>query len=311
MADYELFPQEPPVFMPWDVHFHSIRSVPTCDAIVAPSCRSVEPKTCDALQSRLAPNHFFAVGPLFPPSTEAILQAGVAEVAQSEGGAEIVSFMDRMLKERGEKSVLYISFGSTFSTFIGFEKEVMWAWFDVVADMRIPVIIAYHKMSDPLPGDLKAKFDAGGITLISSWTPQQYVLAHPATAWFLTHNGFGGTNEALAAGVPTISWPICADQPLYAMLVSRVHNTGYELDEVRRGFGRRQRLSNGATASGTLEAIREEARRVLQWAFFDEKKRKEKETNAARMKKMVESAWEEDNGVAVKDMRRFVDVFLS
>ena len=33
-----------------------------------------------------------------------------------------------------------ISFGSTFSTFIGFEKEVMWAWFDVVADMGIPVV---------------------------------------------------------------------------------------------------------------------------------------------------------------------------
>ena len=66
--------------------------------------------------------------------------------------------MDRMLKEKGKKSVLYvrvrllmkirgeannfsqISFGSTFSTFIGFEKEVMWAWFDVVADMGIPVV---------------------------------------------------------------------------------------------------------------------------------------------------------------------------
>ena len=40
-------------------------------------------------------------------------------------------------------------------------------------------IIAYHKMSEPLPAELKAKFDAGGVTLISTWTPQQYILAHP------------------------------------------------------------------------------------------------------------------------------------
>ncbi|KAL1741814.1 hypothetical protein HDZ31DRAFT_44610 [Schizophyllum fasciatum] len=340
LADYELFPQ-PPIFMPWDVHFHSIRSVPTCDAIIAPSCRSVEPRTCDALAARLAPGHFFAVGPLFPPAAEgagaagASTSTGTAELAQSAEGAEIVKFMDRMLQERGEKSVLYISFGSTFSTFIGFEKEVMWAWFDVVADMGIPVIIAYHKMSEPLPAELRAKFDAGGVTLISTWTPQQYILAHPATGWFLTHNGFGGTNEALAAGVPTISWPICADQPLYALLVSRVHGTGYELDEVRRGFGRRPRASNGwapasdaweagaaplqvtwapggeGTVSGaTVRAVREEARRVLGWAFFDEGRRKEKQANAARVRAMMERAWDED-GVAAKDMRRFIEVFLS
>ncbi|KAI5828193.1 UDP-Glycosyltransferase/glycogen phosphorylase [Schizophyllum commune Tattone D] len=338
MADYELFPQ-PPVFMPWDVHFHSVRSVPTCEAIIAPSCRSIEPKTCDALAARLAPNHYFAVGPLFPPAEEAMSKAGVAEIAQSDEGAEIVRFMDRMLEERGAKSVLYISFGSTFSTFIGIEKEVMWAWFDVVADMGIPVIIAYHKMSEPLPAELKAKFDAGGLTLISTWTPQQYVLTHPATGWFLTHNGFGGTNEALAAGVPTISWPICADQPLYALLVSRVHKTGYELNEVRRGFGRRPRQSNGWAPSSdvfdinapynvvwtpgnedkvseeTIQKVREEVRRVLGWAFFDEAERREKEANAARVKAMVESAWAEregeEQGVAVRDMQRFIEVFLS
>ena len=40
--------------------------------IIAPSCRSIEPKTCDALAARLAPNHFFAVGPLSPPAGEAM-----------------------------------------------------------------------------------------------------------------------------------------------------------------------------------------------------------------------------------------------
>ena len=92
----------------------------------------------------------------------------------------------------------------------------MWAWFDVVADMGIPVvsraprinlvkafvvriklgrtltdvaqIVAYHKMSEPLPAELKAKFDAGGVTLISTWTPQQYVLAHPVSICMSPHD---------------------------------------------------------------------------------------------------------------------------
>ena len=65
----------------------------------------------------------------------------------------------------------------------------------------------------------------------------------------------------------------------------------------------------------TIEKVREEARRVLEWAFFDEEKRREKEANAARVKAMVESAWAEregeEQGVAVRDMQRFIEVFLT
>lgn len=48
---------------------------------------------------------------------------------------------------------------------------------------------------------------------ISPWIPQIEALSHPAVKAGLTHCGFGGTLEFIAAGVPMVTFPHMIDQP--------------------------------------------------------------------------------------------------
>ena len=47
---------------------------------------------------------------------------------------------------------------------------------------------------------------------VRPWIPQIEVLAHPALKAGLTHCGFGGTLEFIAAGKPVVAFPHFADQ---------------------------------------------------------------------------------------------------
>ncbi|XP_004968267.2 cinnamate beta-D-glucosyltransferase-like [Setaria italica] len=51
-----------------------------------------------------------------------------------------------------------------------------------------------------------------GRGMVVPWSPQERVLAHPATACFLTHCGWNSTLETVAAGVPVVAFPQWGDQ---------------------------------------------------------------------------------------------------
>jgi hypothetical protein len=48
------------------------------------------------------------------------------------------------------------------------------------------------------------------------FTPQPQVLAHPAVKLFISHCGWGGVSDAIAAGVPVLAYPSFSDQFLNA-----------------------------------------------------------------------------------------------
>jgi hypothetical protein len=124
---------------------------------------------------------------------------------------KIKSYLDN-----AKDGVIYFSMGSNIQcttlplerreallkTFASFKQKVMWKWED-----------------ENLPGKSDNVF-------ISSWWPQDDILAHPNVKVFITHGGLLGSSEAIYHGVPIIGIPIFGDQELN---MARAVRAGYGL----------------------------------------------------------------------------------
>ncbi|EMS53900.1 Cis-zeatin O-glucosyltransferase 2 [Triticum urartu] len=55
--------------------------------------------------------------------------------------------------------------------------------------------------------------------VITGWAPQLEILAHRATAAFMSHCGWNSTMESMSHGKPILAWPMHSDQPWDAELV--------------------------------------------------------------------------------------------
>ncbi|XP_019456382.1 PREDICTED: UDP-glycosyltransferase 73C3-like isoform X3 [Lupinus angustifolius] len=62
--------------------------------------------------------------------------------------------------------------------------------------------------------------------IIRGWAPQVKILSHPNIGAFLTHCGWNSTLEAVAAGVPMITWPMFAEQFYNEKFIVHVLNIG-------------------------------------------------------------------------------------
>ncbi|KAJ7243728.1 hypothetical protein C8J57DRAFT_1243324 [Mycena rebaudengoi] len=322
MVDYALFPQrlEDELFLYGELVLGATLGFMHADGAICVCARALEPQTCAWAASVLAarkgasvpvladpPSPFFALGPLMPGPTEDASQAQRAgEFAQAEDEArDVAAFLERMGRERGKGSVLYISFGSIFQPY---EPPKFWAFLEAVVQLGIPFILSNLGTHAPLPPHLLAAVDEsapGAIGFQRKWLPQQYILAHPATGWFLTHCGVNSTLESLAAGVPMICWPFEFDQPTLAILVAQVLGCGFELAAVRCGLGRQH-------GAGDVKA---EALAVLRRAFFGAEGTEARE-NALRVAARLARAWdapgdgEGEGGEALRDLGRFIEEYL-
>nr|GMC52358.1 7-deoxyloganetin glucosyltransferase-like [Ipomoea batatas] len=66
--------------------------------------------------------------------------------------------------------------------------------------------------------------------MLSSWCPQEQVLAHPAIGGFLTHNGWNSTLESICSGVPMLCWPFFAEQQTNCHYACSKWGIGREID---------------------------------------------------------------------------------
>ncbi|PSR79623.1 hypothetical protein PHLCEN_2v6924 [Hermanssonia centrifuga] len=261
-------------------------------------------ESLDALRKWFAETsrEVYTVGPMLPPSGK---NAVINEKKQSANSGEIDEFLERTLKAYGEQSLVYaslltltqssaslivfmkVSFGSVFWSV---EPEVIWTLLDVLIEKSIPFIMSHGSPVAQVPDSVKEKVKASGLGLLSPWSPQQAILAHSVTGWFVTHCGFNSIMESLSFGVPMICWPYQADQPQNSIHLTENLGVAYELMEVRNTEGLKPIYRTGKVHTGTIEAARKEAHRVLDNAFGEDGAKKR--AKAVELQAAFENVWD-------------------
>ncbi|PPQ96596.1 hypothetical protein CVT26_010751, partial [Gymnopilus dilepis] len=257
MYDWEWFPQKLPFDIPMSMALRGCYSLlEQCDGILLTTAHAAEPVAVEALRSWFSTwnKSTHVIGPLLPSGFGTVKQT-------SRGATDVEEFLDKAAAQFGDKSVLFISFGTFYyPTEPGYVEELL----EALIEKKFPFIFCsaspFAKMSD----ELIKKTTSSGLGFITKWAPQQFILSHPATGWFLTHCGHNSVMESLACGVPLIAWPIEADQPGAAAHLTEHLNVAFELIEVRTGVnGLKPLLRNGQSAKGSREAVGAEIRNVI------------------------------------------------
>ena len=100
----------------------------------------------------------------------------------------------------------------------------------------------------------------------------------------------------------SIAWPFGAEQSFNAAHSVENLNIAYELFEVRSGNALKV-YRTGKTHTGTVEAVRAEASKVLDLAFGEDGEKKRK--NMLKLKEASEQAWSDD-GKGRKDFEELL-----
>ncbi|TFY68835.1 hypothetical protein EVJ58_g772 [Rhodofomes roseus] len=165
-------------------------------------------------------------------------------------------------------------------------------------------IMSHSSRWATVPEEVADKVSRSGNGLLVRYSPQQHILNHPATGWFLTHGGHNSIIEAICAGVPMICWPFSFDQPLNAIHLTENLNVAYEIFQGRTGPGLKPIHRLGKAPEGTLDSVKEEAREILLNAFGEDGIRKRENVQALRQRTLDARS---KRGTSTHDIHVFLD----
>ncbi|KAL0570334.1 hypothetical protein V5O48_011631 [Marasmius crinis-equi] len=260
MHQYEFFPQEQraPVELAVPLYLAGYKYLHQTEGYISVTTSVLEDDTTKRWKEYMEGlgKEFYEIGFI----------AATAETPKKDGDSDVTEFLDKVHREHGEKSLIYISFGSTW--WPG-NPEKLYVVIDELIKSNTPFLIANPKSFfefGGLPENVVKAIEGCGFGLATKWAPQDAILQHPATGWFLSHGGWNSLQESLRYRIPMIFWPVSGDQPLNAALLSVKFKAAFELISVRGGEGAKTpaRLTSGqADPEFTVDAVREEFRGVL------------------------------------------------
>ncbi|CAN6276559.1 unnamed protein product [Urochloa humidicola] len=197
--------------------------------ILVNTCRALEGEFMDVVADHLAADgkKCFAIGPLNP-----LLRHTGAHEQSSAPRHECLDWLDK----QPPASVLYVSFGTTSTLRTEQIAELAAALRDsnqrfiwVLRDADRGDEFTEQGESQSRHAELLLEFtkqtDGRGM-VITGWAPQLEILAHEATAAFMSHCGWNSTVESLSHGKAILAWPVHGDQPWDAELVCRYLKAG-------------------------------------------------------------------------------------
>lgn len=78
--------------------------------------------------------------------------------------------------------------------------------------------------------------------LVREWVDQREILGHECVTGFLSHCGWNSVLESICAKVPILAWPMMAEQPLNARMVTDDIKVGLRVDKCNDGLVRNEEL---------------------------------------------------------------------
>ncbi|TVT98005.1 hypothetical protein EJB05_56722, partial [Eragrostis curvula] len=200
--------------------------------MVVNTCRAIEGEFLDVLAGIPSSDghKLFAVGPLNPVLLPDA--SGSARALTARARHECLDWLDK----QPPSSVLYVSFGTTSSlreeqvrelaaALRGSGQRFIWVLRDAdLADMREAA--ANARLAAAAASELGDATARGAGVVVTGWAPQLEILAHGATAAFMSHCGWNSTVESLSHGKPVLAWPMHSDQPWDAELVCKYLGAG-------------------------------------------------------------------------------------
>lgn len=207
------------------------------------SSRVIEGKFIEALEKdEINGKNHWAVGPFNPVEIQ-------SEISDSGHRHNSLQWLDN----QPEKSVIYVSFGTT-TTFteeqigelaVGLEKsDQRFLWVLRDADKGDVFMDGGRKVL--LPEGFEERVAERGL-VVRDWAPQLEILGHRSIGWFVSHCGWNSCMEAMTAGVAIAAWPVHSDQPRNAFLLVEVLGVGLMM----RGWDCRDEL----LMSGMVEEV--------------------------------------------------------
>ncbi|CAK8573303.1 unnamed protein product [Lathyrus sativus] len=214
------------------------------------------------------------IGPLFKnPKIK-------GDFVKSDDSSDIIEW----LNSKQEDSVVYISFG----TIVHLPQEQVSEIAYGLLDSHVSFLWALRQHDDLPKAFLE---ETNGRGKVVKWCPQVQVLSHPSVACFITHCGWNSSIEALASGVPVLTFPDYGDQ---------VTNAKFLVDVFRMGI----RL--GYTRAEEKLVTRDDVKRCLLEAM-EGPKAQELKQNAIKWKKAADDAVVAGAGSSDRNLDAFLE----
>ncbi|KAF8751994.1 hypothetical protein HU200_011980 [Digitaria exilis] len=249
------------------------QTIPSSAGILMNTSRALEGELIDFVATTFAGygKKVFSIGPLNPMLLE--LDGSLPDGKGVTPRHECLEWLDK----QPAASVLYVSFGS-LSSLRGEQIEELAAalrdskqrfiW--VLRDADRGNVFADDSGESrhaKFMSEFKKQTESTGL-LITEWAPQLEILAHPATAAFLSHCGWNSTMESMSYGKPILAWPMHSDQPWDAELICKHFKAGFLVRPCQK-HGEPAEVTPAATIQRMIEKmmVSEEGRAVQQRAM--------------------------------------------
>ncbi|KAK1684590.1 hypothetical protein QYE76_045438 [Lolium multiflorum] len=199
------------------------------------SCRALDGDFIDELNDTLSKDgkKLFTIGPLNPLLDLDLDLDATRPAPSAQPRHECMDWLDK----QPVSSVLYVSFG-TMSSLPGKQIEELAAALQSSGQRFIWVLRDADRADifaeaggesgryASLLSEFRKRTDGTGL-VITGWAPQLEILAHGATAAFVSHCGWNSLLEGLGHGKPILAWPMHSDQPW---------NAGYVCGHLKAGI---------------------------------------------------------------------------